>query len=304
MSDRHPPRALIAFLLFFGLTVNPGQAQQPRPAYPHIQALNPRTDPLFKQFEDQLALSRRRQARHEAPPDLSLYEYVLGDEEDLFTLAARTTLPYDTLVTLNGWSRTTEAVPGIRVLIPTREGLFLPLQPQSEIHRLLENRLSEQSPERLQFPHLGTRLFFPGQRLSPLERAYLLGILFRFPLPERRITSAYGPRSNPFTGHPSYHNGLDLGAPRGTEVYAARDGQVIESGFDRVYGVFVVLSHAGGYESLYGHLETSHVTLNQRIPTGYILGTVGSTGLATGPHLHFEIRRNGRPTDPTPLLRP
>jgi murein DD-endopeptidase MepM/ murein hydrolase activator NlpD len=137
-----------------------------------------------------------------------------------------------------------------------------------------------------------------------VERAFFLNILFRFPLPLGELTSGYGPRPNPLTGSPEYHHGVDIAAPEGIEVQAARDGQVEQAGFDPVLGNVVVLAHEGGYQTVYGHLRRILVSLNQRVRSGMIVGEVGSTGRVTGAHLHFEVRRKGSSRDPLPLLPP
>jgi murein DD-endopeptidase MepM/ murein hydrolase activator NlpD len=135
-----------------------------------------------------------------------------------------------------------------------------------------------------------------------VERAYFLNILFRFPLSEGRLSSGYGPRKNPFTGHPEFHQGIDIAAPFGTDVVAARDGVVSLIGVDPVLGRYIQLLHEGGYETIYGHLSNVTVSLKQQIGSGMILGKVGSTGYSTGPHLHFEIRRKGKSKNPSSLL--
>ncbi len=146
--------------------------------------------------------------------------------------------------------------------------------------------------------------FFPGERFNPVERAFFLRILFRFPLGARgRLTSLYGTRASPFTGHPQFHDGIDIAAPEGTTVVAARDGTVAEVGQDPVLGTFIRLSHQGGYETVYGHLSEALVSLNQEVHSGMMIGKVGTTGRSTGPHLHFEIRRKGSLRDPLPLIR-
>ena len=109
-------------------------------------------------------------------------------------------------------------------------------------------------------------------------------------------------RRNPFDGHAEFHQGVDLAAPAGAEVYAARDGVVAESGYDAVLGYMVVLDHEAGYQTVYGHLERIEVALKQEVRSGMIIGRVGSTGYSTGPHLHFEIRRRGSSRDPGLLL--
>jgi murein DD-endopeptidase MepM/ murein hydrolase activator NlpD len=98
------------------------------------------------------------------------------------------------------------------------------------------------------------------------------------------------------------HGGLDLAAPEGTGVYAAAPGIVTETGDDPVYGKYVVISHAGGWASLYGHLSRIETGLRREVLSGILIGRVGSTGQSTGPHLHFELRRNGRTEDPGKYL--
>jgi murein DD-endopeptidase MepM/ murein hydrolase activator NlpD len=98
------------------------------------------------------------------------------------------------------------------------------------------------------------------------------------------------------------HEGLDLAAPEGTEVFAAREGVVTDLGEDPIYGKYIVLRHGDTWASLYGHLSVIAVTLNSRVRTGSPIGRVGSTGQSTGPHLHFELRRNGQAQDPGKLL--
>lgn len=98
------------------------------------------------------------------------------------------------------------------------------------------------------------------------------------------------------------HTGIDLAAQSGTPVRAAADGVVTSRGTDSVFGRFTVLSHFQGYESYYGHLEAWRVALGDTVLAGGILGTVGSSGRSSAPHLHFEIRRDQRPFDPARVL--
>lgn len=100
-------------------------------------------------------------------------------------------------------------------------------------------------------------------------------------------------------GH--FHGGLDLAAPLGTEVRAAAAGRARVS-YEGGYGLHVTLDHGGSVVTLYGHLEQVLVANGQLVAAGARIGLVGSTGVSTGPHLHFEVRRQGRPVDPTPLL--
>jgi murein DD-endopeptidase MepM/ murein hydrolase activator NlpD len=102
------------------------------------------------------------------------------------------------------------------------------------------------------------------------------------------------------TGH--FHSGVDMAAPFGTPVRAAAAGiaQVAEMPYG--YGLYVVIDHGGGLATLYGHLGWTSLTTGDSVTAGRDVGEVGSSGLSTGPHLHFEVRRNGRPVDPIAWL--
>jgi murein DD-endopeptidase MepM/ murein hydrolase activator NlpD len=101
-------------------------------------------------------------------------------------------------------------------------------------------------------------------------------------------------------GH--FHGGLDLAAPAGTPVRAAAAGAARVAENPSGYGLHVVIDHGAGVATLYAHLQWTPLHGGQTVGAGEELGQVGSTGLSTGPHLHFEVRRNGRPVDPTPYL--
>jgi len=274
--------------------------------YPVIQHLDI-SDIIFRQLEDDISRYYVNTQSGRRPPPLVFYAYHTKKGEDLFDIAAKVNLPYDTIATLNGLSSAGTLPEGTRLVIDNTPGIFIPRHPQSELEYLMISWRKESSgpgSEVTVYRNSGREslAFYVGQRFHPVERAFFLGILFRFPLPKGVITSPFGPRVDPFTHTESFHSGIDIAAPYGTDVYAARGGTVAEIGDDREYGNYVLLQHAGGYQTLYGHLSRVLVELNQRVASGMIIAKVGSTGMSTGPHLHFEIRRNGRPEDPLPLL--
>lgn len=126
---------------------------------------------------------------------------------------------------------------------------------------------------------------------------------YDLPLGKLRITSGFGLRVHPVAGATRHHEGVDLAAPRGTPVHAVADGRVEFAGVQHGYGNVVYVQHADGRDTtVYGHLSRIDVKMNQRITRGEQIGTVGSTGIATGPHLHFELRVNGSPINPSPVL--
>lgn len=112
------------------------------------------------------------------------------------------------------------------------------------------------------------------------------------------ITSGFGPRISPFTGQRAVHDGLDIGAPPSAPVYAPAGGHVVVTGFDPRMGYLVALNHNHGIETQYGHLAKILVKQGQKVKRGEVIGLVGSTGLSTGPHLHYMIKINKRPVNP------
>ncbi|MGI6119778.1 MAG: murein hydrolase activator EnvC family protein [Desulfosporosinus sp.] len=112
------------------------------------------------------------------------------------------------------------------------------------------------------------------------------------------ISSPFGWRIHPITKKQSLHTGMDIVAPTGTQVTAAGAGVVIMSGWNTAYGNMIIIDHGKGISSLYGHLSALNVTEGQSVQANQLIGHVGSTGWSTGPHLHFEVRVGGNPTDP------
>jgi len=116
------------------------------------------------------------------------------------------------------------------------------------------------------------------------------------------VTSAFGPRVSPFTEKPAWHDGLDIGAQANSPVQAPALGRVVTVAFDSKMGNMVKLDHGYGIETVYGHLAKSLVKEGQRVKRGDVVALVGSTGLSTGPHLHYMVKKNGQALDPTKFI--
>jgi murein DD-endopeptidase MepM/ murein hydrolase activator NlpD len=297
-------------LLVFLWVLFPLGAENPASDFPVITRLDIR-DLAFNQYLADVENARRRVANQSRTGEnaaglteaLTVYAYTPGEGDDIFSLAARCNMPYAALATLNRIPH-----PGSltgTLLLPSMPGIFIPETPESDLERILRSSRAENTGIPITITHGGSRavfLFIPGTDFSATERAFFLNFAFRFPLRTYRLTSPFGLRRNPVTGTIRIHEGLDLAAPEGTEVFAARDGVVTDLGEDPIYGKYIVIQHGENWVSLYGHLSAIQTTLRSAIRTGALIGKVGSTGQSTGPHLHFELRQNGRAQDPGKLL--
>lgn len=121
--------------------------------------------------------------------------------------------------------------------------------------------------------------------------------VFSWPLQPVKVSSAYGSRKG-------RHKGIDLGGAKGDKIRAAAAGKVVFAGRNGDYGRVVVLDHGGGYRTLYAHNRKNKVSVGERVKQGQVIATVGSSGNASGPHVHFELLRDGRPVNPAPYMRP
>ncbi|EQB33186.1 M23 family metallopeptidase [Sphingobium ummariense] len=121
--------------------------------------------------------------------------------------------------------------------------------------------------------------------------------------PPQRISAAIGMRRDPILNRMRYHAGVDLPEPAGKPVYATADGTVAIAGRTGGYGLLVTIRHRSGYETRYAHMSQIAVTPGQALRRGRLIGYVGSTGHSTGPHLHYEVRLNGRAVDPLRFMR-
>ena len=138
-----------------------------------------------------------------------------------------------------------------------------------------------------------------GQTLPALTAG-----IFLAPIPNPRFNSPFGPRVDPVFGTGAMHNGVDINGQLGTPIRAAADGTVVIAAMQGGYGNCTVIDHGSGLGTLYGHQSKILVTVGQTVKKGDVIGLVGSTGKSTGPHLHWEVRRFGQPTDPVPFIGP
>jgi len=152
---------------------------------------------------------------------------------------------------------------------------------QAEIDDLME-KLKEQEKNNSSTGNVGTT--GTGRYIWPATSTY--------------VTSPFGTRWHPVLGGYRTHYGIDIGASYGTNIYAADSGTVEISTYSSSYGNYVLINHGGGNATLYAHMSTRYVEVGQSVSQGEVIGLIGSTGISTGPHLHFETRENGTRVDP------
>lgn len=245
---------------------------------------------LISSAEQNIAIIQNGQM----PEEVFIVQYTVKKNDTLFTIASRCLIPYDAIVSLNGFRDTVSLVPGTLILIPSSPGIYLPRDKiRNDLDILLHARLVSKIAKKINVRSQNKIItfdFFPSERFSSTERVFFLKPDFILPVERARLTSPFGMRKDPFTGELHHHNGVDLAATEGTPVRSARTGIIKHFGFDAVLGNYIIIAHDNSVETVYGHLKTMQVRLNQKVNSGTIIGTVGTTGRSTGPHLHFEIR--------------
>lgn len=251
---------------------------------------------------------------------LSVTLHVVRAGETAATLVKQFQTTRGSLEGLNASVNLDALKPGDRILIPSRPGVFHTLQTGLTVSDIAN--AYQVSPEELLAANeimnpkriaIGKELFIPdGGPLTDDRRRRLVRIqrvntvraprgAFGKPLAvdgRLVVSDRFGHRRNPLTGDSQIHMGIDLVAPYGTPIMAARDGVVEFAGWKGGYGRLVILRHEHGYETYYGHESEYGVREGDHVTEGQMIGRVGYSGDATGPHLHFEIRIDGNPRNP------
>lgn len=246
-----------------------------------------------------------------AVPQLLYYRaYSVKPGDMVGTIATQYGVSQDAIISLNKLRNTRTLQIGQILKIPSMDGISYTVKtddtPESiadkykiSLEKLAAvNALTDNSIEP------ASVIFLPDAKLDWATLQEINGDLFRRPLHSSYyITSRYGWRDNPFlNGMRSFHNGMDMAAPKGTAVYAALNGQVVSTGYSTVYGNYIIIRHHSGYQTLYGHLNTILTSKGSFVSVSSKIGTVGNTGMSTGPHLHFTVYKNGATINPAGLL--
>jgi len=238
---------------------------------------------------------------------LKLSTYTVRGGDTLSGIAQRFGLAMDTVISFNGLQDARALKVGASLSLPNANGLKYRVRRGDSLEGIAR-RFAVALNDLLDWNSLesslivpGQELFVPGARLSEHELNRVFGRLFIFPA-RGRFSSRFGVRGDPFTGVSRFHNGIDLAGDVGTPVMAAMSGRVSMVGYNPNYGRYVILSHAEGFQTLYGHLDSFQVRRAARVKQGELIGTMGNSGYSTGSHLHFAIFLRGEPVDPSRYL--
>jgi len=242
------------------------------------------------------------------PRMLAFDSYLIQSGDIIGNLAAEFGLNQDTLISANGIRNTRLIQVGHTLKIPNQDGIFYSVKNGDSLSSISERYNTDTNAimiaNELFSDNIssGVELFLPGAKLDSVNLQEINGDLFMWPV-SGRITSSYGYRANPFTGVRQFHSGMDISSNTGTPIRAAMSGRVSAAGYDNVLGNYVAITHHSGYRTLYGHMSMIRVRPGAYVGTGERIGDVGSTGVSTGPHLHFTVFKNGITVNPRTLMR-
>jgi murein DD-endopeptidase MepM/ murein hydrolase activator NlpD len=223
-------------------------------------------------------------------------------------LALKFGLNQDTIISYNAIKNTRLLQIGQVLKIPNQDGILYTVKAGDSLEMIAESHQSDTEAIRTanelfsDTVHPKTVLFIPNARLDWVDLQEINGVLFIWPL-SGRISSNYGSRTHPITGIRQFHTGIDIAAGQGTPIRAAMSGRVTFAGWSDVLGNHVVINHYSGYRTLYGHMSVIRVKNGALVGTGQQIGDVGSTGVSTGPHLHFTVYKDGVTMNPRTLMK-
>ncbi|MFW5813998.1 MAG: peptidoglycan DD-metalloendopeptidase family protein [Spirochaetota bacterium] len=232
-------------------------------------------------------------------------EYTVQPGDTISEIAYRFGLEPGTILSMNPVDDVRRLLPGTKLSIPDRDGLFHAVQPNESLWSIAESYgvplagILDANDIGTEVLDVGDTLFIPGAEMDSDDYLLAIGELFQWPVRSFSFTSGYGMRTDPITGEWRMHSGIDLANATGTPILAARSGRIVHvepnSGN---YGNLIIIDHGDGFRSLYAHLSSFTVASGQWVNTGQTIGRIGNTGRSTGPHLHFSVIRNGRWEDP------
>lgn len=283
---------LVIAVMFIAASAGLSAGAFDKKTVPILESIDPGSEQIRRLKKD-IAENLRSHARNGTlVTPLYFYKYKLKKGEHFFDVMARTSQDAYTLSSLNELPSPSAVGEGDMIYIPSARGIFL------EASNAQELSVKYREPGEKFINISDNRWFLPGGKMNPEEIKFFRSSGFLLPLSSLKITSPFGKRLDPFTKHDTFHGGIDLRAKKGSRVMASKSGKVVHSGTAGEYGNLVVIEHEFGYKTYYGHLSKIHVRAGQTVRAGDIIAESGNTGRSNGPHLHFEVRKDGRQTRP------
>ncbi len=259
-------------------------------------------DLLFTQYEEQVRQSYKNMSSGKNIEHI-FYTYTALKDDTVLSLSARLNISQESLITLNSLSGTDSHLEKKQLIIPVNSGFYIKTNAETSYELLLYKNHAGEYSNAINYNIDGTVYYFlPNKRASQTEKAFLLDTAMKPPLSKSILTSSFGYRVSPISGDWKFHSGLDLASPEGSSVFACKSGKVTAASYNSTYGNYIIILHANNMTSVYAHLSSIQVKKDEIVSSGQIIGKVGSTGTSTGPHLHFEVRFSGNPTDPGKLI--
>lgn len=303
-------RSIIIFIVTFFLMISYSMLLYAESDVIRLENLDHQNNYLLKSLRDDVkktlfTIKSRRSDNN--LPELKFYSYKVKPGENFWVVLSKCSMDMDTLMTVNGLTSPFQVVPGTVLYIPNMRGVILPGEKKKEIYQVL-------AYEKIDIRYVRTVnkssdldkkfIFIPCGKISGVERSMFLGTAFLSPVREGRTTSGFGTRRNPFNSRRmEFHKGIDIGVPVGTKIHASRSGRIVFNGYEEGYGKLVILEHEFGYRTYYGHLSKGLAKVGDVVGPGQVIALSGNTGRSTGPHLHFEIRKNGQSMNPFTYIK-
>ena len=259
-------------------------------------------------------------ARLKQAVPVEMTDYVIKNGDTLWQIANTFNLDVNTIFGCNKVSEGDVLKVGAIIKIPNQDGIFITVKKGQTVEKLAKeydiypeavlsaNRMKDASLKQ------GASLFLPGAKVAVIESGGRTNAAskvkntvsvkkgFGWPV-AGKISSSYGRRRHPVRGNGDFHTGIDIRAPRGRTIVASAAGKVVHAGWMGGYGRTIVISHPGKITTLYGHCSKLLVKVGTNVKRGQAIAQVGSTGISTGNHVHFEVRSGGRAINPIQVLR-
>jgi murein DD-endopeptidase MepM/ murein hydrolase activator NlpD len=243
-----------------------------------------------------------------APVTLEMTTYTVRPKDSLATIAKRFGLNMDTLISANGISSSGSVRSGTQLRIPNINGIIYKVKSGDSLagvakrYKIDTTKIVDANDLGTARLIIGQSLIIPGARLPQAAVSQALGPKVAWPA-RGPLSSYFGYRPDPFTGVRRFHAGIDIVMDTGTPVRSAMAGRVSDVGYNANYGNYIILDHADGFQTLYGHLSSATAIVGSSVEQGAVIGLSGNTGYSTGPHLHFGLFKRSLALNPLKYLK-